>query len=192
MKRKLLALCVLSTTYICAHVEGFAPYDKKRGFGFDARFQGNFMLSRSFFRERLFSFDLNGYYKGESGWFGKLGIPVFIVIEDKVPVPVPLPLPNLQVGKYWNDKGALRFGLFHGFPGIGGDAWIMPSRWLMTFELFGFMARHGDAAFGLSWFNRVFLNSNLYLSGGINFFGATGGNHCLGFGFGTIGAGVAF
>lgn len=192
MTGKLLALCVLSTAYFTTHTGGFAPYDKERGFGFDARFQRNLLLNECFLVDSLFSFDLNGYYKGESGWFGKFGIPVFIAIVDKVPVPVPLPLPNLQVGKYWYDKGALRFGLFHGFPGIGGDAWIIPARWLMTFEMFGFKARHGDVAFGLSWLNRVFMHKALYLSGGINYFADTGGKHGLGVGFGTIGAGVAF
>ena len=197
MNGKTLALCVLSSVSIFslnANTRGFAPYDKVRGFSLDSRFDGNFLISESPFGMGIYALAINGYYKGESGWFGKLGVKAFVHLNRHRNFPigiVPWPLPNLQVGKYRKGVGAFRFGFFHGLPGIGGDYWVKYDRfkWLTTLELYVYTPRCGGLAFGVSWLNRFFLTDRLYVSAGINYFGTT---ESRGLAFGSVGLGLAF
>ena len=198
MNTKILALCVLTSTFLCAeNTRGFAPYDKERGFGFDAHFEGNMAFNREKKNGRafgipvkvgdpdFFSFALNGYYKWESGIFTKFGVNVYAMPIFKT-VLFPLPLPNLQIGKYYDDIGALRVGLFNGMPGIGGDYWLLNGKLklLTTGEIFGAKPKHGDIILGARWLNRLFVTDKIYFTGGIQHFGGSS--------FGFLGLGIAF
>ena len=191
MNGKTLALCVLSSVYIFslnANTRGFAPYDKERGFSLDSRFEGNFSMDKGSYVKKAFALDINGYYKGESGWFGKLGVSTFIHSDIRH-----IPLPNLQVGKYWKGIGALRFGLFNGFPLIGGDYWVMYDRfkWLTTLEPLIFITK-GCPGVGVTWLNRFFLTDELYVSTGINYVGLLTCSDALFYPYVSIGLGFAF
>ncbi len=190
MNYKMLVLCVLSTVSVIslnATTQGFAPYDKERGFGFDAHGGGGPVFGDDSYGAKIFALDVNGYYKVRSGQFFKLGISTYFLPVWFLPV---LPLPNAQIGKYYKGTGALRLGLFHGFPGIGADAWMMYDRfkWLMTLETFGLVSR-GDVTIGCSWLNRLFFTDALYATGVINYLGG-GGKRGIAYGF--IGLGAAF
>ncbi len=192
MNYTMLALCaVFSTTHLGANTRGFAPYDKERGFSLDTRFGGTFLKDSFESNAFIFILDINGYYKGSSGWFGKLGVNSYISRNSFRQLP--LPLPNLQVGRYREGVGAFRFGLFHGFPGVGGDYWLMYDRfkWLTTLETSWYIWPRGrdGIVFNINWLNRFFLTDEFYISGGISYFAE---EELRGITFGSLGIGVAF
>jgi hypothetical protein len=181
MNTKLVALSALtSTAALCGYnTMGFAPYDKEKGFGFDAHFEGNQAFNRQLNltsswsiidNPRFFSFALNGYYKWESGIFTQFGLEVGL-LDFCGRFASTVPYPNLQIGKYVDGIGAIRVGLFNGFPGIGADYWIMYDRfkWLTTVEVLGTKS-HGDFSFGARWLNRFFVTDHAYILAGVDHF----------------------
>lgn len=184
MNYKIFALLVLSPFFVNAYDTFFAPYDGPFPVSLESRFEGivaHHPTCHNVVRD-VFDWNFKGYIKYGCGWFGKLGTEVVSLkirdigwdrrcIIQRVGV-------DLQLGKYWHGIGAIRFGLFSGGPGIGGDYWLIYRRfkWLTTLEFSGNKI-HGcfdnDDKFRplLKWLNRLFVVDGIYISFGINHFG---------------------
>ncbi len=198
MNYKLMALVVLSTSYVNGYVADgvyetpcesqwgtfFAPYDGLYPVSTDLRIEGVVARHPECYGDFKDVYDINfkEYLKYGNGYFSKFGFSIVGVkvnqlnwsdrcIIQRVGV-------DFQFGKYWDGIGAVRVGIFASGPGIGADYWLIYRRfkWLTTLEFSGNRI-HGcyfhDDKFKplLKWLNRFFIVGNLYISFGVNHLG---------------------
>lgn len=161
----------------------FAPYDGPFPVSLETRFEGFFAHHPRFSNLRfevppslssLFTF--NGYIKLPHLFFMKLGT----VLGERHGC-LQRAAVDLQVGRYWPEWGAVRFGLFADGLGIGGDFWVIYRnrfKWMTTLELSAFCDQrrwsfgHETHRFdslrpSVKWLNRFFVYGTFFISAGI-------------------------
>ncbi len=155
----------------------FAPYDGPFPVSLEARFDG-FLVHHPNYREHAHflspilsnSFAFNGYVKLPRYFLFKIGTVIGGAAGCIRRVGI-----DLQGGKYWPEYGAVRFGLFAGDIGVGGDYWVIYRnrfKWLTTVEVAAF-CDHNFLFFRYSfspsvkWLNRFFVTGTFFISCGV-------------------------